>query len=95
MRILAPKVYRVDLYDRKTGALKETIAAKGIPKPSWDSLASGKPIAWKSIAGVKRAGRGRFFSRIVQTRTVTANTGRRIADGDNLTRAPKIEEVEP
>jgi hypothetical protein len=89
MSILAPKVYRVQMKDG------ETIAAKGIPKPTWDSLAAGVPVSWESIVGVKRAGSGAFFRRVTQTRTVTPNVGRRIEDGPILTRAPSIKEIMP
>jgi hypothetical protein len=87
MIVLAPKVYRVEMEDG------ETIAAKGIPKPTWDSLAAGVPVSWQSIVGVKRAGDGAFFRRVTQTRTVTPNVGRRIEDGAILTRAPSMKEL--
>jgi hypothetical protein len=88
MIVLAPKVYRVDMEDG------ETIAAKGIPKPSWDAVSSGRPVVWQSIAGIRRAKSGKFFQRIEQSRRVTPNLGRRMPDGPVGTRAPKIEELE-
>jgi hypothetical protein len=93
MRVLAPKVYRVTMRDPDTGRGKVVIAAKGIPAPTWEALASGSPVSWSSMAGVKRAGARGFFSLIEQTRTVTPNLGRRRPDGPVSTRAPHVDEL--
>jgi hypothetical protein len=87
MTILAPKVYRVTL-GRKT-----VIASKGIPHTAWKHIIAGKPIEWKAIAGVRRAGSGPFFSQVTRTRTITPNLGRRLPDGPNLTRPPNIKDL--
>jgi DNA polymerase family B len=87
---LGPKMYRC-LVDGK-----ETVSAKGIPTPNWETLKAGVPQKFGSMLGLKRGAQSnnpRFFERIQCQRTVTANTGRRIADGPVLTRAPRASEV--
>lgn len=92
-----PKTYRAKFDKGARGLSAPLVRAKGIPSPTWEAISTGFRSEFVSFAGLRRANKtgGKFFARIPSHRTVTANTGRRIAGtgGDARTYPPPIEKL--
>lgn len=98
---VAPKVYRYETTDPKTGRDKVVARAKGVPDAErvWPQLAGGQRVVIdrgvKSFLTAVRAG-GPLFKRNHTTRQLAPATewvGARLRDGESATRAPSVDEL--